>query len=292
MTRLLKNVLQSRPLQPMWRRLLWLASHSLRGGDDARNQPFWEDCHVACLQKRGFGSGATVEASGELDVLRFLRRKLPETTVIFDVGANQGHYAEALLSIFPKADIYCFEPSAKTFEILSSRVGSAGNVRLFNFGMGDSAGDAVLYTDHVGSGSASVYSRQLDHVGVKLDIQEKIALETLDSFCRDNHVEKIGLLKMDTEGHELSVLRGAEALIGAGAIGAIQFEFGGCNIDSRTYFKDFFHLLDGQYFVYRILTHGLARVRRYTELDEVFANTNYLALSRGLFPELESADYL
>src|SRR5205823_468681 len=99
-------------------------------------------------------------------------------------------------------------------------------------------------------------------------------------------------LKLDTEGHELSVLRGAEEMIGAGAIGSLQFEFGGCNIDSRTYFQDFFYLLDGRYFVYRILSRGLARVRRYTEMDEVFTTTNYVALSRARFPELEPEDFL
>ncbi len=292
MTRLLKKILQSRPLQPLWKQVLWVASHSLRGGDAPQNQPFWQDCHVACLQKRGFGIGSEVGDSGEMDVLQWLRKKLPEAAVIFDVGANRGDYAEALVAKFPKSEIYCFEPSAKTFELLGTRVGNAPNVHLFNLGMGDSAGDVVLYTDGVGSGSASVYDRRLEHVGGKLDLQEKITLETLDSFCRDNQVATIDFLKLDTEGHELNVLRGAEGLMNAGAIGSIQFEFGGCNIDSRTYFQDFFYLLDGRYFLYRILSRGMARVRRYSELDEVFTTTNYLALSRSRFPELEPNDYL
>lgn len=283
-----KQILQSRPLQPFWRQLLWVASQCLRGGDDPRNQPFWEHCHLACLQKRGFGTGSLVSESGEVYVIDFLKRKLPASATIFDVGANQGDYALTLLPAFPDARIYCFEPSPKTFEMLGGHIGNARNVRLFNMGMGDSTGEAVLFSDHDGSGSASVYSRRLDHFGGKLDIEEKVTLDTLDSFCSHHDIPNIDFLKLDTEGHELSVLRGGEGLMNAGAIGCIQFEFSGCNIDSKTYFQDFYYLLNEGYAIYRLLSHGLTRVSHYSERDEVFTTTNYLALSRDRFPELVS----
>ena len=66
------------------------------------------------------------------------------------------------------------------------------------------------------------------------------------------------------------------------AIAIIQFEFGNCNIASRTYFQDFYYLLEPNYRIYRILGHGLRPVRGYRESQEVFLTTNYLAVAKDL----------
>ncbi len=57
----------------------------------------------------------------------------------------------------------------------------------------------------------------------------------------------------------------------------IQFEFGPCNIDSRTYFRDFYDLLNENYSLYRIAANGLRAITRYTTDCEVFATSNFLA---------------
>ena len=57
----------------------------------------------------------------------------------------------------------------------------------------------------------------------------------------------------------------------------IQFEFGGRNIDSRTYFQDFYYLLKEDYYIYRIVKDGLYKIERYKEMYEAFITTNYLA---------------
>ena len=60
-------------------------------------------------------------------------------------------------------------------------------------------------------------------------------------------------------------------------IKAIQFEFGGTNIDSRTYFQDFYYLLKEKYNIYRILQDGLYEIKQYSELQEIFTTINYFA---------------
>jgi hypothetical protein len=102
---------------------------------------------------------------------------------------------------------------------------------------------------------------------------------TLDSFAEEEDLAKIDFLKMDIEGHELSALGGASRLLERKVIRALSFEFGGCNIDSRTYFQDFWHLLrDSGFQVFRILPRGrLLRIDHYSEHLEVFTTTNYLA---------------
>lgn len=63
-------------------------------------------------------------------------------------------------------------------------------------------------------------------------------------------------------------------------IEVIQFEFGGCNIDSRTYFQDFYYLLKDNYKIYRILKNGLIEIKSYKEIYEIFITINYLAIKK------------
>jgi hypothetical protein len=78
-------------------------------------------------------------------------------------------------------------------------------------------------------------------------------------------------------------LNGANQMLQLGKIDFIQFEFGGCNIDSRTFFRDFYHLLNEKYKIYRILKNDLIEINQYSEMNEIFITTNYLAELRGKF---------
>jgi len=117
-----------------------------------------------------------------------------------------------------------------------------------------------------------------------LDVQtqhcEQVQVRTIDRFCETEKIQRIDFLKIDVEGHELSVLRGAERMLTSGAISMIQFEFGPANIYSRTYFYDFWSLLSGAYDIYRIVPKGLAPINYYGEHNEIFLTTNYLALRK------------
>jgi hypothetical protein len=110
-------------------------------------------------------------------------------------------------------------------------------------------------------------------------IASGVAVRTFDAFAPDAGIEKVDLLKLDVEGHELAVLAGAINSLDRGVIRAIQFEFGGANIDSRTYFQDFWYLLRRSFRIYRILPTGLYEISRYSEHLEQFITTNYLAMA-------------
>ena len=61
-------------------------------------------------------------------------------------------------------------------------------------------------------------------------------------------------------------------------ISVIQFEFGGCNIDTRTFFQDFWYFFqDNGFDIYRVSPIGLIKVKKYNERDEIFTTTNYIA---------------
>ena len=78
----------------------------------------------------------------------------------------------------------------------------------------------------------------------------------------------------------MNALQGAIELINNKKIDYIQFEFGGTNIDSKTYFRDFYYLLNSNYKIYRILKDGLFEISTYKETYEIFSAINYLAIKK------------
>jgi FkbM family methyltransferase len=244
-------------------------------GKKALQKPF-ELLYRISLKGMNFGS-SEVEDSGEAYVLE-QTKKMSGSPIIFDVGANKGQYANLINKVFDgSAKIYSFEPGKFTYSELLKNIKNIKNVKTYNFGLGSEERDMYLNYDDQGSGLASVYERKLEHANIDFKKKEKIDIRTLDGFCKANKIERIDLLKIDVEGHEMEVLKGAKTILDGRKISAIQFEFGGCNIDSRTYFQDFFYLLKKDYAIYRILQDGLREIRRYSELQEIFTTVNYYA---------------
>ena len=241
----------------------------------------WYELLKMSLQGMNIGLAGDVESSGEENVCRMLAES-GKIKTIFDVGANVGEYAKILKKYFDTAKIYCFEPAKETFRILKDNVGEAENVILNNMGFSDKAGWDTLYYDTEASGLASLYKRQLDYINIDLAKSEEVQIETLDRYCVENDIQEIDFLKMDIEGNELNALEGGKNLLREKRIGVIQIEFGGCNIDSRTFFRDFWNLLHEEYDVYRILKNGLWKIQRYSERLECFTTTNYLFVRKEL----------
>lgn len=230
---------------------------------------FLEKLHSKILFWLGFGN-PDIETNGEKKVLEYINSKYDEKITVFDVGANVGDYAKIVKKTMPKAEVYLFEPQKKLFEELSKNFKNC-----FNFGFSDRKEIMPMYGNENKHGLASLYKRNLKHFNLSLKEQEIVNLTTIDSFCDEYGIAKIHFLKIDVEGHELKVLQGAKRMLNN--INFIQFEFGGCNIDSRTFFQDFWYLLSDRYGIYRITKSGLKEIKNYSERDEIFLTSNYLA---------------
>jgi len=87
----------------------------------------------------------------------------------------------------------------------------------------------------------------------------------------------VDFLKVDVEGHELECFRGANTLLSNRRIKAIQFEYGGCNIDSRVFLKDIFAFFGDfpRYHFFKILPHGLRLVQTYDQRLDNFQYQNW-----------------
>lgn len=150
------------------------------------------------------------------------------------------------------------------------------NVHVHNNAVSNATGARPLYFDREGSGLASLSRRKLDHLGIRFTQSVEVNAVVLDEFLLANEVNALDIVKLDIEGHEFAAFEGmAKMLSGPRPPKVIQFEFGGCNIDTRTFFRDFYLLFSECYDIYRQTPFGLRRIDRYTEADECFRTTNY-----------------
>ena len=245
------------------------------------NQPFWEKVFKLSLERMNYGNGGDIDQSGELNVFKIIDEAFDKDTklILFDVGGNVGNYSKALSHFFNRrAIIHSFEPSRKTFEMYLKATSGLQNVISNNVGLSDIESNVLLYSNIEGSSLASIYPRKLDHFGLAMDKKEQITLTTIDSYCTNELIERIHFLKLDIEGHEFNAIQGAKEMLINKRINYIQFEFGGCNIDSRSYFQDFYYLLKDNYRIYRIVKDGLYEIKSYKETYEIFITINYLAV--------------
>lgn len=248
-------------------------------------QLFFDAMYRASIRGMNYGNGGDASRSGEDVLIERIGEfyKNTSTVILFDVGANAGNYSNMVhKKLGSKCIIHAFEPSLKTYELLKHNCIHIPHIQINNIGLGEMEETKILYLNYEGSAMASLYKRDLAFINVNMNETESIALSTVNKYCHIKNIERIHFLKLDIEGHEISALKGAKRMIDTGAIDFIQFEFGGCNIDSRTFFKDFFNLFHTKYSIYRIVKDGLVEMKGYRETYEIFTAVNYLAIRKEI----------
>ncbi len=241
-----------------------------------------QTAHV--LQGVGGGSigSSEVQTSGEKALFNILKQSADPPYCIFDVGANRGQFLRLLLDNISTEhySIHCFEPGNEAFRMLHDSFAYDERFRLNNIAIGKEPGESLLFYDVSGSGCASLTRRRLDHLGIQFDMVESVQLNTIDGYCSENDISHIHLLKIDIEGHELDALNGARMMFENGAVGIVSFEFGGCNVDTRTFFQDFWYFFSSHNLkLFRITPGGyFYPVEAYSEIHEKFGVSNFMAV--------------
>lgn len=144
---------------------------------------------------------------------------------IFDVGAHVGETAQTALSEFPKARVLSFEPHPSTFARLIAKMGANPRFTGFNVALGTETGEAEMVEyDESNTNSLTSNARYALRFGTR-GRSIRVKETTLDSFCTDNSIGRIDLLKIDTEGFDIVVLQGCSSMLARQAIRFILVEF-------------------------------------------------------------------
>jgi FkbM family methyltransferase len=191
-----------------------------------------------------------ISSNGELMVQRCvvdawkLTHDPEKRLVVFDVGANVGDWSEPLLSYIASSfhnavsDLHMFEPVPDTLAILQGRLlntSKGATLHYHQVALSSAKGSEAIYL----LGASGINSLHPDKITAKSP-SIQIVKDTISSFCTTNEIQKIHLLKCDTEGHDMEVIQGALPLLKQNRISVLQFEYNHRWIYSRHYLKDVF----------------------------------------------------
>ena len=235
-----------------------------------------------------------ISSNGELSVQQRVLAKDSgtEPMVVFDVGANVGHWTAAFLNTSKAsgrmASIHAFEPCDATHTTLERNLKAKGfspSVCINAVALSSHKERRRFFSAADNFGINGLYPIREYPLGEQ-SVTE-IKTETLDTYCADHGIAHIDFLKVDTEGHDLEVLYGGKALFSGGAIDITQFEYNHRWIDARHYLRDAFeYFVPLGYDVGKITPVGVEFYNRWDPELETFREGNYLAMRptyRSLF---------
>jgi FkbM family methyltransferase len=215
----------------------------------------------------------------------FLRAHLTgrASPVVFDVGAFEGTYALDVLDKCPTARIYAFEPNPRSYARLE-RCLSGTSAITFPFALGGLSETAEFfdYSQETGSQHATLHRGIFENVHRATPISFPVEVRPLDDVIGALPIQSIALLKIDVEGHEFEVLRGAQDVIRRGMVDVIQFEFNEMNAYSNIFLRNFIEFLP-EYKLYRLLPNDLLSLEPYRPIwCEIFAFQNIICVRDGI----------
>jgi FkbM family methyltransferase len=163
-----------------------------------------QHCRISLLQKKYSPFG--IDHCN--DIARFLEGR--EVKTIIDVGANIGNTVVEYAKCFPTAKIVAIEPIKNTYDILCSNISKLGKVKAFQCAVGSEAGTVnVNLKDH--SECNSLVAGPEDSLPKELG--ETVKVIKLDDLASAEGLLRFDILKTDTEGYDLEVLKGATQLL-------------------------------------------------------------------------------
>jgi len=196
----------------------------------------------------------------EKQFINYIRQKEIKDMVVVDVGSNIGNYIDYIQNEIPTIKkCYAFEPIKSCYDKIKVKK----NRVIYNIGLGSKKEKKVFY-ECIGSETHSSFvNREWLYKKPEYNIYKKeIFIDTLDNFID----EKVDILKIDTEGFELEVLKGSIKQLKNKTIDYIQFEYGGCFQDNGVKLNDVINFIkEYGYEVYSLVDNKFQNITNYED---------------------------
>ena len=221
------------------------------------------------------------------DELGVIERFIYSNGIIFDVGANLGLWATNVFQRKLNCTFHLFEPSDLLFEKLSFNLQDEINNKMVivnHQALSDCIKTKPFYYYPKFPGNSS-FHQIISSEGPPYNLGKpevsKVTTITLDEYCNRKEISQINFLKIDTEGSEWEVLKGAENLISKGKIDFIQFEYGACYRESNSTLEEvYLFLTKNGYDIFKILPNELKYIKQFLQEYEDYAWCNFLAVNK------------
>ena len=212
--------------------------------------------------------------NGEYWLLQRVLEGSTDARVLLDIGANRGNWTAEALRLGPPGDlhVHAFEPSLATRSVLTARFAESTAVSVQAFALSDILGEATFYTREDGAGTNSLSPTSGPNA-------EATRVTTIDEFLCRSGIKSVAMAKIDTEGFDFLVLRGAQKALQGGRMEIVQFEYNWRWLLNHACLRDVFEFIaDKTYRLGKLVGTGLQlHDRWHAELDRFF-ETNYVLI--------------
>jgi FkbM family methyltransferase len=201
----------------------------------------------------------------------------PRVSVFIDVGANVGNWTGMMLRKVPTFRVaLLYEPSDQAVAALNRRFVDDPNIEIIQAAVGDRVANSMKF---FGEPNAGEMSSLIRGVSSATATAKNVRVTTLDAEVDHRRLEYVDLIKIDAEGYDLHVLRGASNLVGNRRVGFVQFEYNSswCNAGS-TLTAAFQFLQSARYQVFLLKQDRLVEFD-YQRYGDFFAYSNFVAVS-------------
>ncbi|MFI5163018.1 MAG: FkbM family methyltransferase [Sphingobacteriales bacterium] len=203
---------------------------------------------------------------------------LPVCDSFFDIGANKGDWSGYILSKAKGSNfrIFLYEPGTVAFNISLSRFKTFDNISVSNLALSDTIGTLDFYEQE----NAGELSSAIEKWAYGLKRKITVNTTTVDSELSRLNIENLDYVKIDTEGFDLKVIKGAIDSIIHNKIGFIQFEYNNAWAVLGATLLDAYEILEQNgYSVFLIKPDGIYnyKVREY---GEFYAFSNFIAITQ------------
>lgn len=170
----------------------------------------------------------------EINFIKYIKQIKSEIFFI-DVGCNRGLYIDEFYRGKNNITAHCFEPIKSLYDDLVDKYEEYQQLKLNNFAISDTNDEIDFFelVDPITDGCSSIIKRNIfDELKWEYK-QYKVKTQTLDDYCLKEKINHIDFLKIDVEGAEYKVLKGANKLLKEKKISYIQIEYGNTTKDAN-----------------------------------------------------------